>query len=180
MSGMTQIGWEVLRPDDSIENYNMSGVLTSLTTRAGLVTTLSYTSGNLTTVTGPYSQTLTFTYDASNRVRTMTDPNGKVYTYFYSVDGHNNLVAVAYPDKNSRTYLYNDPNWPNLLTGIWDELGNQYASFTYDCTGRTTQTQHAGGAGPMELHLQHGRHGDGDRRALEQPHVHDDDAVSTS
>ncbi len=142
---MTQTGWEVLRPDDSIENYNMSGVLTSLTTRAGLVTTLSYTSGNLTTVTGPYSQTLTFTYDGSNRVRTMTDANSKVYTYFYSVDGYNNLVAVAYPDHSARAYSYANLTYPNLLTGIMDELGNQYANFTYDSTGRATVTQHAGG-----------------------------------
>jgi YD repeat-containing protein len=55
-SGMTQIGWQLVRDDDSTEAYNMSGQLTSITTRAGLVTSLTYTSGNLTTVTGPFAR----------------------------------------------------------------------------------------------------------------------------
>jgi YD repeat-containing protein len=87
-SGMTQIGWQVVRADDSTEAYNMSGQLTSITTRAGLVTSLTYTSGNLTTVTGPFAQTLTFTYDTSNRVLTMTVPDTGVFDYtFSSVQG---------------------------------------------------------------------------------------------
>lgn len=142
--GGTQTGWEVLRADDSIEDYNMLGQLTSVTTRSGLTTTLTYTSMNLTTVTGPFGQTLTFTYDTSNRIATMTDANGKVYTYGYGP--FDNLVTVKFPDTKVRAYEYFDPNYPQLLTGIRDELGAHYANFTYDSTGRAVASQHAGGA----------------------------------
>jgi RHS repeat-associated protein len=149
MSGGTQIGWKLVLPDDSAENFNMSGQLTSVTTRAGLVTSLTYTSGKLTTVTGPFSQTLTFTYNTAGRIATMTDANSKVYTYAY--DKKNNLAAIIYPDTNARGYVYQDPNYPNLLTAILDELGKGYASYTYDSTGRALTSQHAGGADLLTL-----------------------------
>ena len=139
----TQVGWEVLRADDSIEDYNMLGQLTSVTTRSGLTTTLTYTSLQLTTVTGPFGQTLTFTYDTSGRIATMTDANSKVYTYGYGP--YDNLVTVKYPDTKVRAYEYFDPNYPQLLTGIRDELGAHYANFFYDSTGRAISSQHAGG-----------------------------------
>ncbi len=145
----TQVGWEVLRTDDSIEDYNMLGQLTSVTTRSGLTTTLTYTSLNLTTVTGPFGQTLTFIYDTSGRIATMTDANSKVYTYTYGP--YDNLVTVKFPDTKVRAYEYFDPNYPQLLTGIRDELGKHYANFTYDSTGRALTSQHAGGAGLWTL-----------------------------
>jgi YD repeat-containing protein len=143
-SGMTQIGWQVVRDDDSTEAYNMSGQLTSITTRAGLVTTLTYTSGNLTTVTGPFAQTLTYTYDASNRVLTMTVPDTGVFHYAY--DSLNNLSSVEYPDGKKHVYYYGVLAYPNLLSGIVDELGNMYQSWTFDSTGRVLTSQNAGGA----------------------------------
>jgi RHS repeat-associated protein len=143
MSGGTQVGWQLVRADDSTEQYNMSGQLTSVTTRAGLTTALTYTSGQLTTVTGPFGQTLTFTYNTGGNIATMTDANSQTYTYAYGP--FNNLQSVTYPDSSVRSYMYQDPNYPNLLTGIWDELTNPYANFTYDSTGRALTTQHAGG-----------------------------------
>ena len=149
MSGMTQIGWKLVRADDSAEAYNMSGQLTSVTTRSGLVTSLTYTSGNLTTVTGPFAQTLTFTYDTSNRVATMTVPDTGVFHYAY--DPYNNLSTVTYPDSKKHIYMYNVLAYPNLLTQIVDELGNLYAGWTYDTTGRATSSQRASGAGLMTV-----------------------------
>ena len=146
-SGMTQIGWQLVRADDSTEAYNMTGQLTSVTTRAGLVTSLTYTSGNLTTVTGPFAQTLTFTYDASNRVLTMTVPDTGVFHYAY--DPLNNLSTVKYPDGKTHSYYYGVLAFPNLLSGVIDELGNMYASWTFDSTGRVLTSQNAGGANKM-------------------------------
>lgn len=144
MSGPTQVGWKVVTADDTTENYNMSGQLTSLVTRAGLTTTLSYTSNQLATVTGPFGQTLTYTYNANGNVSTITIPDGGVYTYAY--DAKNNLISVTYPDTKVRQYTYTNTSFPNAITGIVDELGNTYATFTYDTSGRGKTTQHAGGA----------------------------------
>ena len=46
----------------------------------------------------------------------------------------------------SQTYLYENTNLPFALTGIIDEDGNRYATWTYDANGRGLSSQHAGGA----------------------------------
>ncbi|MEA4855005.1 RHS repeat-associated core domain-containing protein [Solidesulfovibrio sp.] len=148
--GSPQTGWQLVRDDDSIELYTLDGRLSSITTRAGLVTTLTYNSSNLlTTVTGPFGHTLTFTYDGAKRVNPVTDPASTVYTYNY--DTMNNLVSVTYPDNKTRSYLYENTSWRNALTGITDENGNRYATYGYDAQGRATSTQHAGGADSATL-----------------------------
>jgi RHS repeat-associated protein len=141
----TQTGWKLKLADDSTENYTLAGLLTSITTRAGLITTLTYNAANqLTTVTGPFGHKLTFTYDTSNRVSTMTVPDGGRFTYGY--DGHGNLASVTHPDSTTRFYHYQNTTYPDLLTGLTDESGNLFESWTYDSQGRATSSQHAGGA----------------------------------
>ncbi len=151
MSGGVQIGWQVFMKDDETENYNMAGQLTSIVTRAGLTTTLTYTGNQLTAVTGPFGHTLTYTYNANGNVATITLPDSGILTYGYS--SHNNLASVIYPDTTSRLYSYMNASYVNALTGITDELSHSYASFTYGASpyvpstfGLATSAQHAGGA----------------------------------
>jgi RHS repeat-associated protein len=140
----TQTGWKLKLADDSTEIYTLAGLLTSITTRAGLTTTLTYnTSNQLSTVIGPFGHMLTFTYDTSNRVSTMTVPDGGRFTYLY--DGQGNLASVTHPDSTTRRYFYQNTTYPDLLTGLIDESGNLFASWTYDSQGRATSSQHAGG-----------------------------------
>jgi YD repeat-containing protein len=147
-------GWQyhVAATDDE-EQYDVTGRLVSLTTRAGRTTTLSYDpQGRLEVVTDPYGRTLRLTYDTSNRIATLTDPAGGVYTYGY--DTSNNLVSVTYPDATpgdmtdnpTRLYHYEDTRFPNNLTGITDENGDRFATYTYDDLGRAVSSEHAGGA----------------------------------
>jgi YD repeat-containing protein len=83
----------------------------------------------------------------------------------------NNLTQVIYPDGKVRTYLYNETaqinggttctntvpvtsgfgNLLNSLTGMVDENGVRYASWTYDCQGRATSNQLAGGVAKVTL-----------------------------
>ena len=94
-------------------------------------------------------------YDGSSRIATMTDPASGVYQYAYDADG--NLSSVAYPDSKVRTYHYNEAaftsntNLPYALTGITDENGVRFATYTYDTQGRAFITEHAGGAGRHTL-----------------------------
>jgi RHS repeat-associated protein len=141
----TQTGWKLKLADDSTENYTLAGSLTSITTRAGLTTTLTYNGTNqLTTVTGPFGHKLTFTYDTSGHVSTMTVPDDGRFTYGYDV--HGNLASVTHPDSTTRFYHYQNTTYPDLLTGLTDESGNLFESWTYDSQGRATSSQHAGGA----------------------------------
>ena len=66
-------------------------------------------------------------------------------------DAANNLTSVTYPDNKVRTYHYEDSRFPNNLTGITDENGNRYATWSYDAQGRAITSEHAGGADKVTL-----------------------------
>ncbi len=72
-----------------------------------------------------------------------------MYQYTYGLSG--NLSSVTYPDNKVHTYHYNEQIYtnntdlPNALTGITDETGVRYATYTYDAEGRAYITEHAGG-----------------------------------
>ncbi len=143
-SAGTQTGWQLLTEDDTTESYALDGRLISITTRAGLATTLGYNAaGQLTAVTGPFGHKLSFVENAAGRVTKMTAPDAGVYAYAY--DGHGNLVSVTHPDGGVRRYVYGDASFPHALTGIVDENGAAFASWAYDAKGRAVSSQHAGG-----------------------------------
>lgn len=138
-------GWKLVTAADTVENYTPAGLLSTITTRAGLVTSLAYDASNrLITVTGPFGHKLTFIYDGSNRVSQMTAPGGGVYNYAY--DTASNLASVTNPDASVRRYVYETTTYPNALTGIVDENGIRFATYAYDSQGRAISSQHAGGA----------------------------------
>jgi RHS repeat-associated protein len=139
-----QTGWRLMTADDTTEEYSLAGQLLSITTRAGLRTSLGYdAAGQLTTVTGPFGHKLRFVNDAAGRVAQMTVPDGGVFKYAY--DANNNLVSVTHPDGGVRKYVYGDAAFPHALTAIIDENGRTFANWTYDALGRATSSQHAGG-----------------------------------
>ena len=89
-------GWQLIRTDDSVETYTAAGLLSTVTSRAGLVTSSTYDGSNrLIRVTGPFGHTLIFANDANGRVAQMTAPDGGVYSYTYSSSG--NLASGAIP-----------------------------------------------------------------------------------
>lgn len=69
----TTSGFEIHDGNDTVERYNTGGILLSITTRAGVVQTMSYdTSGRLSTVTDSFGHRLVFGYDAQNRLISVT------------------------------------------------------------------------------------------------------------
>ena len=134
------------------------GRLLSISTRTGFRQSLSYDAADqLTRVTGPFGRTLTFGYDADGQLATMTDPAGNVYAYAYN--GNGNLASVTLPDETpnipddnpTRHYHYDDPVHPDALTGITDENGVLYVTWTYDADGRVTSNSRTGGADSVTL-----------------------------
>src|SRR5690606_37460552 len=62
-------GWQLLSSDDSIEHYNASGKLQTITNRDGRTQTLTYDTGSrLVAVTDDIGRALHFSYDASSRI----------------------------------------------------------------------------------------------------------------
>lgn len=140
--------------DGSVEIYNGSGQIMSVTRPGGLTHTYAYDqNGNLTSVSDGFGHSLRFTYGGYDaQVQQMFDPAGRIYTYLY--DGYGNLHQVYYTSfstANRVEYLYENANFPNALTGIIDQNGVRYASWTYDSNGNAITSQNAGGVGSASV-----------------------------
>jgi YD repeat-containing protein len=149
-----------------------AGTLLRVRDRALVEHTMTYSTGStpaaiapreglLIAVTDGFGRQLTFTWDAANRVKGMTNPAGGVYSFQY--DNAHNLARITFPDGKTRVYFYAEaakinggaacpppgpdrsPDLPNVLTGIQDENGVRFATWTYDCMARVTSSEHAGG-----------------------------------
>ena len=170
----TRIGWTYkVNSTGEVETYDVNGHIVNIVNRDGLIKTLYYsdstTPTNITTapdllikVTDSFGHQLSFSYDTSNRISTMTNPASGTYTYTYSSDGSNNLTSVTYPDGKTKTYLYGEtgnvsttPNtgvsYTSSLTGITDENGSRYASYFYDAAGRANAEYLAGNVDSASL-----------------------------
>ena len=164
----------------NLAEFNANGSFTSrLMWREnpqGLKHIFSYdVQGRVETITDSFNRSLVYTYyaDGTNHIQSITAPGNKVFRYEY--DGLGNLEYAIYPDEtpantsdNPRVrYHYEDSQldvndrdgdgdtserlYPTHLTGITDERGNRYATFTYDSRGRAIVSEHAGGADRLEI-----------------------------
>lgn len=139
--------------DDTVETYNSNGSLNSIVARDGYTQTLSYNDSNqLVSITDSFNRRLQLTYQ-NNLIYTVTAPNGLILTYGYSSSGVtpgtlDRLASVTYSTTpaSSQSYLYENSSLPFSMTGIIDEDGNRFATWTYDSIGRANSSQHAGGA----------------------------------
>ena len=137
--------WTLTDAQDSVETYNATAgateaVLQSIRGRNGYAQNLQYGAGNqLTTVTDSYNRQLSFAY-SGGKLQTVTTPDGLILTYGYTGPL---LTSVGYSTSppTSLTYLYENTALPSALTGIVDENGNRYVTWTYDSAGRTLSSQ---------------------------------------
>src|SRR6185295_17141587 len=134
-----------------VEVYDASGRLKSITMRSGWTYALAYDDNNrLAMVTDASGNAVKFTYDAAGRTSGFVAPGNRAYAYGYDAIGR--LVSVTYPDNAARLYHYENTRFLHALTGITDENGARYATWSYDTTGRATSSQHAGGAESVNLY----------------------------
>ena len=136
----TTAGYQLVDDQENREIYDLAGKLQSVTTRTGAVVTLAYNpAGQLATVEDTLGHLLTLGYDSQNRLADVTDHNSHLVQYGY--DAYSRLQRVTNPGVGGRSYVYEIPSMPYLLTGAIDEQGKRYATWEYDRTGR-------GGAAP--------------------------------
>jgi hypothetical protein len=149
--------WTLTDTTDTVETYTASAsgeaLLTTIAARNGYTQALNYNASNqLVSVTDSYNRSLTLAYQ-NGLLQTVTTPDGLILTYGYSSSGVtpgvlDQLASVAYSTtpQTSQSYLYENSALRFALTGITDEDGNRYATWTYDSSGRGLTSQHAGGA----------------------------------
>lgn len=144
--------WTLTDHGDNVETYSMSGgsegILQSIRARNGFTLTLTYGGGNqLAAVTDAYNRQLTFLYNSDGSLHTVTTPDGTTMTFGFSSGSAKVLTSIAYSSAGNVGYLYGNSSFPSAITGIVDENGATYISWTYDSTGRALTGQFAGGAG---------------------------------
>ena len=145
-------GFRYHSEDNLTEDYSASGRLLSISDLSGKSLTLSYASSSSTrliSVSDWQGRAIGFSYDTNGKRVSLTDPLGDQTQYAYNSNGV--LATVTFPDGSSRIYHYEQPSFPKLLTGITDERGIRYATYSYDSLGRAVSSSHAGGAGNVAL-----------------------------
>lgn len=139
-------GWLYVAGDNTRYEFNADGRLVKQSEPYGLYHSLVYGAAGLVTVTDSFGNSLSFTEDAHLQPLAFTAPGVSIaYTY----DGTARLLTVAKTtgtETGTRTYHYENPTYPRFLTGITDERGVRYATFTYDSLGRAISSTHAAGA----------------------------------
>ena len=139
----TRDGWQFTQSNGVIEGYNDSGQLVSIEQPDGNVIQVTHTNGLLASVVDSFGRTLTFQH-SGGRISGMVDPAGEIIQFQYDPAGR--LGTVVYQDGASRSYVYDKPEAPGLLSGIIDENGNRFATWTYDAQGRAVSSEHSGQA----------------------------------
>lgn len=138
------------RDDGAIEYYELTHTDGDLTWM--VITEIEYLDGKTAEFTYDGNDRLisvdqspgadySISYDGNGRVDEITVPSGYLT---YSYDSDDNFASVVYPDSNDRSYLYEDTEYPNALTGITDENNVRFATFEYDEFERGILSKHAG------------------------------------
>jgi RHS repeat-associated protein len=151
---LTQIAggaWTYRRAeDDTTFNFGADGKVLSRLQRNGWATTYTYNAaGLMASITNPFGRSLVFTYNGAGQLASVTLPDARALIYAY--DAQNRLSLVTYPDGKSRSYVYENATFPQALTGIIDESGTRWATFSYDTFGRATSTELAGAANRYQI-----------------------------
>jgi RHS repeat-associated protein len=116
-------------------NYNASGLLQTIVDDKGLTATVTWTGGQVTHIAFPDGVGIDYAYTAA------TTSGGLAVMNLTSVTRTQSSVSRVI------TYHYEDTVLPTALTGITDERGIRYATWTYDDTdGRVTNSTLSGGA----------------------------------
>jgi len=126
--------------DDAVLVFGKSGQHISTKARNGWVTSYGYNaSGQLASISNGFGQAISLGYNASGQLVSVTAPGNEVTGYSYDSSGR--LSRVTYPDTRTRSFLYENASFPHALTGIVDETGARWGTFSYDAVGRAASTE---------------------------------------
>jgi RHS repeat-associated protein len=146
--------WLYVNDSDEVELYDAQGMPLSVTARNGQALTYQTDGKKVLSVTNAFGRRLAFAYDAQSRIVSATFADGQQAGYRY--DGQGRLESVVFADGATRRYLYESAANPLLLTGVIDEAGSRFASWSYDAQGRAVSASQAGGADAAQLSYQSG------------------------
>jgi len=140
----TTEGWLYTAENNERFTFDSTGRLTRWTNSGGASQQLTYANGTVT-VTDHLGHSLSFTEDAQHQPLTLTTSS---LTIKYDYNSNKRLVQLTRTrdgQSEQRQFHYEDSRNTALLTGITDERGVRFATWTYDDKGRAISSEHAGG-----------------------------------
>nr|WP_193749997.1 DUF6531 domain-containing protein [Pseudomonas toyotomiensis] len=124
--------------------FNSDGLLEKVVTR-GSIANISREGRELLITNGRGKRTV-LVEDDSGQLLSFSTPGVQI-AYSYNADRRlTSVTRTAGGETTQRHYHYEVPGKPDLLTGITDERGVRYATWTYDDQGRAISSEHADGA----------------------------------
>lgn len=143
-------GWKYSSPENSQFSFDNTGKLTSSTTPQGIRLDL-LTQNSQTTVSDGSGNSLTFTEDGDHQPTSLIAPGLQIS---YAYDTSKRLISVTSTSQgitSARHMHYEDTRNAKLLTGVSDESGVRFATWSYDENGRAISSEHAQGAEKVSL-----------------------------
>ena len=141
-------GFELLEAGGSKRFFDDQGRLTAIDNlgQPNSSFLLSYDSnGRLVSVGDQLGRNLEFAYSESGVLLGLTTPDQQAVTFTVS-ETTGNLSSVLSPGQTiARQFLYEDSALPDRVTGIVDETGQRFSTYSYDAaTGKVIESKHAG------------------------------------
>ncbi|WP_444943821.1 hypothetical protein ACJJIK_21530 [Microbulbifer sp. ZKSA006] len=144
-------GWK-LEIGGRIETYDTAGRVLRVENQQGEGISYTYDDSGVyqSAIADDNGNSVDLTWSDGKLIQ-ITRNDGSVYEFTYTDDGL--LKTITFPgDENpQRTFRYEDDRFPNALTGVTDEAGKIYSTFTYDDQGRAIRTEHNGGAESVDV-----------------------------
>ncbi|WAB94752.1 MULTISPECIES: DUF6531 domain-containing protein [Pseudomonas] len=142
--------WLFASADQEQGAFDGQGRLLSWRDASGRGVALDYSAAEIT-VTDDHGKSFRFTQDEKYQPLSFVAADS---TVDYAYDSTRRLVSVKRSGQGStgeRRYLHENKLYPRFLTGIVDENGVRYATWTYDGQGRAISSEHANGAEKIVL-----------------------------
>ncbi|WP_440813998.1 DUF6531 domain-containing protein [Pseudomonas syringae] len=142
-------GWTYISTDGSIMDFSVEGELVKKISRYGVIQNVARANYNLR-VTNNVGQIVRISEDILRQL-TVVEVEGVKLQYSYNNQRLSGITKDIGGHLSSRSYHYEDIRNAGLLTGITDERGVRFATWSYDDSGRAVSSQHSGGAGMTQI-----------------------------
>lgn len=145
------IGW-TLKVEGRIEKYDVDGRIIRMENEQGQGITYTYSENGVQqeTIVDDNGNSITLEY-TDDKLTQISRNDGSTHNFEYTDSGLLQSITFSGADSPQRVFRYEDGRFPNALTGVTDEAGNTYSTFTYDEQGRAVRTEHNNGAESVDI-----------------------------
>ena len=140
-------GWEYHPSATTTEIYNLAGQLIAILKTNGRNLTFNYDVDaipeTLDHIEDFLGRSIQLHYNVNRQIDYIITSNSQQINYTYDARRLKTVTNTTTGD--AREYHYEDTKYPKYLTGITDERGIRYSTWSYDAEGRAITSEHANG-----------------------------------